>query len=42
MQASCESVTCSLAADGKTTAKDVAQAIKLYKIDSEKLNPVAV
>jgi pyruvate dehydrogenase E1 component len=30
------------AADGKMTAKDVARAIKLYKIDSEKPNPVGV
>jgi pyruvate dehydrogenase E1 component len=31
-----------LAADGKMTAKDVAWAIKLYKIDSKKPNPVGV
>ena len=31
-----------LAADGKMTGKDVARAIKLYKIDSEKPNPVGV
>jgi hypothetical protein len=31
-----------LAAEGKMTAKDVAPAIKLYKIDSEKPNPVGV
>lgn len=29
-----------LAADSKLTAKDVARAIKLYKIDAEKLNPL--
>jgi pyruvate dehydrogenase E1 component len=29
-----------LAADGKMTAKDVARAIKLYKIDSDKPNPL--
>ncbi|MFC7301837.1 pyruvate dehydrogenase (acetyl-transferring), homodimeric type [Cognatiluteimonas weifangensis] len=29
-----------LAADGKMTAKDVARAIKLYKIDAEKPNPL--
>src|SRR4249919_2776089 len=31
-----------LAADGKMTEKDVARAIKLYKIDAEKPNPVGV
>ena len=31
-----------LAADGKMTGKDVARAIKQYKIDSEKPNPVGV
>jgi pyruvate dehydrogenase E1 component len=31
-----------LAADGKMTAKDVARAIKLYKIDAEKPNPIGV
>ena len=31
-----------LAAEGKMTGKDVARAIKLYKIDSEKPNPVGV
>ncbi|QNP41731.1 pyruvate dehydrogenase (acetyl-transferring), homodimeric type [Lysobacter solisilvae (ex Woo and Kim 2020)] len=31
-----------LAAEGKMTAKDVARAIKQYKIDSEKPNPVGV
>ena len=31
-----------LAADGKMTAKDVARAIKQYKIDSEKPNPIGV
>ena len=31
-----------LAAEGKMTAKDVARAIKLYKIDAEKPNPVSV
>jgi pyruvate dehydrogenase E1 component len=29
-----------LAADGKMTAKDVARAIKLYRIDAEKPNPI--
>ncbi|HVR81640.1 MAG TPA: hypothetical protein VHF02_06120, partial [Luteimonas sp.] len=29
-----------LAAEGKMTAKDVARAIKLYKIDSDKPNPL--
>ena len=29
-----------LAADGKLTAKDVARAIKLYKLDPEKQNPL--
>ena len=29
-----------LAADGKLTAKDVARAIKLYKLDAEKVNPL--
>ena len=29
-----------LAADGKLTAKDVARAIKLYKLDAEKQNPL--
>jgi len=29
-----------LAADGKLTSKDVARAIKLYKIDAEKANPL--
>ena len=28
------------AADGKLTAKDVARAIKLYKLDAEKPNPL--
>jgi len=28
--------------DGKMTGKDVARAIKLYKIDPEKANPVGV
>ena len=31
-----------LAADGKMTGKDVARAIKQYKIDVEKVNPVTV
>ena len=31
-----------LAKDGKMTGKDVARAIKLYKIDPEKANPVGV
>ena len=31
-----------LAKDGKMTAKDVARAIKLYKIDQEKANPLGV
>ena len=31
-----------LAADGEMTGKDVARSIKLYKIDSEKPNPVGV
>jgi len=31
-----------LAAEGKMTAKDVARAIKQYKIDSEKPNPIGV
>jgi len=31
-----------LAAEGKMTAKDVARAIKLYKIDAEKPNPIGV
>ena len=31
-----------LAAEGKMTAKDVARAIKQYKIDVEKPNPVGV
>ncbi|WP_058833567.1 pyruvate dehydrogenase (acetyl-transferring), homodimeric type [Luteimonas abyssi] len=31
-----------LAKDGKMTGKDVARAIKLYKIDPEKVNPVGV
>ena len=31
-----------LAADGKLTAKDVARAIKLYKLDPEKPNPLTV
>ena len=30
-----------LAAEGKMTAKDVARAIKLYKIDAEKPNPLS-
>ena len=29
-----------LAADGKLTPKDVARAIKLYKLDPEKQNPL--
>ena len=29
-----------LAADGKLTGKDVARAIKLYKLDAEKPNPL--
>ena len=29
-----------LAADGKLTGKDVARAIKLYKLDAEKANPL--
>jgi len=29
-----------LAADGKMTGKDVARAIKQYKIDVEKVNPL--
>jgi len=29
-----------LGADGKMTAKDVARAIKLHKIDAEKPNPL--
>jgi hypothetical protein len=31
-----------LAAEGKMTAKDVARAIKLYKIDAEKPNSIGV
>jgi pyruvate dehydrogenase E1 component len=31
-----------LAAEGKMAGKDVARAIKLYKIDQEKSNPVGV
>ena len=31
-----------LAAEGKMNAKDVARALKEYKIDSEKLNPIGV
>ena len=31
-----------LAKDGKMTGKDVARAIKLYKIDPEKANPIGV
>lgn len=31
-----------LAKEGKTTGKDVARAIKQYKIDIEKSNPVGV
>ena len=31
-----------LAAEGKMTGKDVARAIKQYKIDSEKPNPIGV
>lgn len=31
-----------LAAEGKMTGKDVARAIKLYKIESGKPNPVGV
>ena len=31
-----------LAADGKMTGKDVSRAIKQYKIDVEKVNPVTV
>jgi pyruvate dehydrogenase E1 component len=31
-----------LAADGKMTGKDVARAIKLYKIDAGKANPIGV
>ena len=31
-----------LAADGKLTPKDVARAIKLYKLDAEKPNPIGV
>jgi pyruvate dehydrogenase E1 component len=31
-----------LAAEGKMTTKDVARAIKQYKIDSEKPNPIGV
>ncbi len=31
-----------LAKDGKMTAKDVARAIKLYRIDSDKPNPISV
>ena len=31
-----------LAADGKLTGKDVARAIKLYKLDAEKPNPLGV
>jgi pyruvate dehydrogenase E1 component len=31
-----------LAKEGKMTAKDVSRAIKLYKIDAEKGNPVGV
>jgi pyruvate dehydrogenase E1 component len=31
-----------LAAEGKMAGKDVARAIKLYKIDGEKPNPVGV
>ncbi|MGV8941091.1 MAG: hypothetical protein ACOH1P_06040, partial [Lysobacter sp.] len=31
-----------LAQDGKMTAKDVARAIKTYKIDAEKPNPLGI
>ena len=31
-----------LAAEGKMTAKDVARAVKQYRIDSEKPNPINV
>jgi pyruvate dehydrogenase E1 component len=31
-----------LAAEGKMNAKDVARAIKRYKIDAEKANPISV
>ena len=31
-----------LAAEGKMNGKDVARAIKQYKIDVEKMNPTAV
>ena len=31
-----------LAKDGKMTAKDAARAIKLYKLDQEKPNPLGV
>ena len=31
-----------LAAEGKMTGKDVARAIKQYKIDSEKPNPISI
>jgi pyruvate dehydrogenase E1 component len=31
-----------LAADGKMSGKDVARAIKLYRIDGEKSNPIGV
>jgi pyruvate dehydrogenase E1 component len=31
-----------LAAEGKMNSKDVARAIKLYKLDAEKANPIGV
>ena len=31
-----------LAKDGKMTAKDVARAVKQYRIESEKPNPISV
>ena len=31
-----------LAAEGKMSAKDVARAVKQYRIDSEKPNPIGV
>jgi len=31
-----------LAAEGKMTGKDVARAIKQYKLDGEKPNPIGV
>ena len=34
--------TATLAAEGKMNAKDVARALKEYKIDAEKANPIGV